>query len=99
MSGNQLALFDPSAPTEPCTPLARMLHAHFASGGSKSDGVRLLQEAELTSGADAGKSHTLSTRGCRLPPDWAPLASDIAYAVRRGMAPFDIQNEAEKFRN
>jgi hypothetical protein len=99
MSDNQLALFDPSKPEEPCTPLARMLHAHFASGGSKSDGVRLLEEAELASGANAGKSRASNTRGYRLSPDWAPSPSDVAYATHRGMAPFDIQNEAEKFRN
>src|SRR5690348_3687830 len=92
MPTDQLALFEPSA-AEPSTPLAKMLHAHFLAGGSPCDAVRRLEEAELARGAKA------SSRGRRLSPDWAPSASEIAYAVTRGMTYACIRAEAEKFRN
>jgi hypothetical protein len=79
----------------PSTPIAVELHDHFARGGSTTDGVRLVEALER---ALISRSHPKEStvRGSRLPPDWQPSDSDVAFARDRGLLPARIGNEVEK---
>jgi hypothetical protein len=102
MSGKQIAMFEPLVTLEaerPCTPIALKLRAHFLSGGSVSDAIRLVERVELAKGANAHKQRLLSGRGCRLSPDWVPSVLEIEFALDRGMTQEFVAVEAEKFRN
>jgi DNA-binding MarR family transcriptional regulator len=39
------------------------------------------------------------TRACRLPPDWQPNASDLAFARGEGLSQEEISREADRFRD
>jgi hypothetical protein len=81
------------------TPIAKKLRAHFMRGGSIADAIRLVEMEELATAPIARKQRHGQGRGSRLPPDWKPSTSEIAYAVDRGMRLEQVQVEAEKFRN
>lgn len=96
-----LALFG-EAPAEPSTPIAAELHAHFERGGSIADGVRLvamLERAGARALALAKPRKEASGRGSRLPADWQPSPSEVAFALDRGMSQARLNTEVEKFRN
>jgi hypothetical protein len=84
------------------TPLAAELKAHFERGGSTAEGVKLVAMLERA-GARAmtvkpPPKHS-ATRGSRLPADWQPSHSEVAFALDRGMPQARVSNETEKFRN
>jgi len=81
------------------TPIAQQLRAHFLGGGSISEGIHLVERAELAAISTAIQPHTIKGRGTRLSPTWKPSQTDAAFAVGRGMRPESVQVEAEKFRN
>jgi hypothetical protein len=98
----------PSAPaelglfgTDPATPIAAELQAHFDRGGSPAEGVRLVAMERAGARALAViKPRKESTgRGSRLPADWQPSHSEAAFALDRGMPQARLNTEAEKFRN
>ncbi|AXK79954.1 hypothetical protein DW352_05140 [Pseudolabrys taiwanensis] len=83
------------------TPIAAELQAHFDRGGTPADAVRLVEALERASkrALIPAKERTSEPRGTRLPTDWRPSASDIAFARDRGLANTQIAAEAEKFTN
>src|SRR5579872_2058898 len=94
-------MFEPLAvqAERPCTPIAKKLHAHFMSGGSISDSIRLVEMEELATAPTARSRRPSTRRGSLLAADWQPSTTDVAYAVDRGMKLEQIQIEGEKFRN
>jgi hypothetical protein len=102
MPDHQTTIFEGFAADEaesPATPIATKLRAHFMSGGSIRDGIRLVEREERASVRGACKQRVLSVRGSRLSSDWGPSTSEIAFAVDRGMTLELAHVEAEKFRN
>lgn len=99
LSGEPPLLFVLEGPL-PITPIALELHAHFTRGGSKADAVRLVEAIErAASRQPARKREMQSGKGSRLPPDWEPASSEIAYAISAGLSERRISFEVEKFRN
>jgi hypothetical protein len=102
-----LPLFDEKAKvapltTEPNTPIAAELHAHFAEGGSIADAIRLVERIERASSRmpvakRSGQGN--GARGTRLEPGWQPSHEEILFARSRRMPPAMIETEIEKFRN
>src|SRR5262249_17684441 len=78
--------------------IAAELHAHFASGGTAAEGVRLVELRER--GARTAKlRNEANGRGSRLPINWQPSPAEVTFAVERGLAQARIAIQAEKFRN
>jgi hypothetical protein len=82
------------------TPIALELQAHFERGGSRAEGVRLVALLERAGARAAiSKSRAKESRGSRLPANWQPSHSEVAFAVDRGMPETRVSAEAEKFSN
>jgi hypothetical protein len=95
----ELGLFG-AEPACPTTPIALELQVHFERGGSPAEGVRLVAMLERAGAREIiSKSRAKESRGSRLPTNWQPSHSEVAFALDRGMPQIRVSTEAEKFRN
>ena len=97
----ELALFS-GLPGCTDTPIAAEMQAHFDRGGTPADGVRLvamLERAAARALTIVKPKNEAAGRGSRLPADWTPSHSEVAFARARDMPQVRIDTEVEKFRN
>jgi hypothetical protein len=77
------------------TPIASLVRSMLADGVDHGAIVRAVEAAEIS----LRQRLQSGGRGTRLPSDWKPAESHIAYAAGLGMPGVRIAVEAEKFRN
>jgi len=96
-----LDLFEADGRAHGLTPIARELKLYLERGGS-IDGavpfVAALERAHLKK-VQNHQVRNSSGRGSRLPVDWRPAASDIQFALARGLSDDRVLVEADKFTN